>query len=42
MDAEDIAAAAIPVNGSKAVLGNVMHVPPGMEHHLEGLDDERK
>lgn len=36
MDAEDIAAAASSgsSSGQNHVLGNVMHVPPGMEHHL--------
>ena len=33
MDAEDIAAAASSAPQNH-VLGNVMHVPPGMEHHL--------
>lgn len=36
MDAEDIAAAAAPASPKGQVLGNVMHVPPGMEHHLHG------
>lgn len=38
LDAQDIAAAAVPASASPSPngvsFGNVMHVPPGMEHHL--------
>lgn len=34
MDAEDIAAASLPASRGVS-LGNVMTVPPGMEHHLD-------